>query len=216
MGFKKIRDFNIAMLGRQGWRLLKFEESLVGRVFKARYYPNGTFVEAKLGNNLSYVWRSILEAQTLIKRGARWRVGDGSCIEVVGQPWLPDAQMPLVTSTHPALYGTKVMSIMSQDGKCWEGDIIENLFNDQDKALIYNVPISHTKRKDTWYWMFDLKGNYSVKDGYKQIQIMNNRWEESDSSSTWQKLWKLNVPAKVKTFLWRGLTNCLPTRVNLR
>lgn len=45
---------------------------------------------------------------------------------------------------------------------------------------------------------------------------MHNSWEEIDTSSTWQKLWKINVPIKVKTFLWRVLTNCLPTRVNLR
>lgn len=55
MGFKNIRDFNLAMLGRQGWRLLKFEDSLVGRVFKSKYYPQCNFLEAKLGRNPSYV-----------------------------------------------------------------------------------------------------------------------------------------------------------------
>lgn len=134
-------------------------------MFKARYYPNSTFLEAKLGNNPIYVWRSILEAQTLIKRGARWRVGDDSSIKVVGQPWLPDSQMPMITSTHPALHETRVVNIMTQDGKHWERDIIEDLFNERDKTMIYNIPINSNKPKDTWYWMFDLKGNYSIKDG---------------------------------------------------
>lgn len=106
-----------------------------------------------------------MEAQTLIKRGARWRVGDDSSIKVVGQPWLPDSQMPMITSTHPALHETRVVNIMTQDGKHWERDIIEDLFNERDKTMIYNIPINSNKPKDTWYWMFDLKGNYSIKDG---------------------------------------------------
>lgn len=38
-GFKNLRDFNLAILGKQVWRLLTCEQSLVGRIFKARYYP---------------------------------------------------------------------------------------------------------------------------------------------------------------------------------
>ena len=32
---------------------------------------------------------------------------------------------------------------------------------------------------------------------------------------TWRKIWKLNVPPKVQTFLWRAYSNYLPTRDNL-
>lgn len=39
MGFRKLRSFNIALVGKQGWRLLINENSLVSRVYKARYYP---------------------------------------------------------------------------------------------------------------------------------------------------------------------------------
>ena len=31
----------------------------------------------------------------------------------------------------------------------------------------------------------------------------------------WKKIWKLNVPPKVRTFLWRACSNILPTRGNL-
>ena len=33
---------------------------------------------------------------------------------------------------------------------------------------------------------------------------------------TWKKLWILNVPPKVRTFMWRACSNNLPTRDNLR
>lgn len=51
MGFRSIHDFNIALLGKQGWRILKYPEKLVSRVFKARYYPTSSFLRAKLGHN---------------------------------------------------------------------------------------------------------------------------------------------------------------------
>lgn len=67
MGFRHVYDFNITQLGRQAWRLVTNQSSLASRIFRARYYPNGSFLTAKLGNNPSYIWRSILEAQVLLK-----------------------------------------------------------------------------------------------------------------------------------------------------
>ncbi|XP_050222636.1 uncharacterized mitochondrial protein AtMg00310-like [Mercurialis annua] len=49
MGFKKVRDFNIAMLARQAWRLIKLENNLMVRIFKANYFPKSSFLEARLG-----------------------------------------------------------------------------------------------------------------------------------------------------------------------
>lgn len=54
-------DFNIAMLGKQDWRLIQNSDSLVGRIYKAKYHPNSTFMNAKIGGNPSFIWRSILE-----------------------------------------------------------------------------------------------------------------------------------------------------------
>ncbi|XP_074341885.1 putative mitochondrial protein AtMg00310 [Apium graveolens] len=36
MGFRKLHDFNIALIGKQGWRLLTHPEKLVSKVYKAR------------------------------------------------------------------------------------------------------------------------------------------------------------------------------------
>lgn len=67
LGFRKLQDFNVALSGKQGWRLVANIGSLVERVFKARYYSEGTFLSAKVGNNLSYIWRSIIEAHVILK-----------------------------------------------------------------------------------------------------------------------------------------------------
>lgn len=68
MGFKNIPDFNVAMVGKQSWMLIVHHESLVAIVYKARFYPSGSFFSAKLGGNPSYMWRSVLAAQEMLKK----------------------------------------------------------------------------------------------------------------------------------------------------
>lgn len=59
LGFRNFHDFNLSLLDKQGWRFLKRQESLASKVYKARYFPKGNFFDASLGNNPSFVWRSI-------------------------------------------------------------------------------------------------------------------------------------------------------------
>ena len=54
LGFKKIHESNLALLGKQGWRLINYPSSLVAQIYKARYYSNSSFLHVKLGHNPSY------------------------------------------------------------------------------------------------------------------------------------------------------------------
>ncbi|XP_030505154.2 uncharacterized mitochondrial protein AtMg00310-like [Cannabis sativa] len=116
MGFRDLQDFNLAILGKQGWRLLTRLDSLAAHVFKARYFPNGTFLNASLGNNSSFVWRSILEAQHLIREGVHWCVGNGEDINILDEPWLPIKENPYVSSLHPGLFNVRVSNLLCVDG----------------------------------------------------------------------------------------------------
>lgn len=55
LGFFQIYDFNIAFLGKQRWRLLLYPDSLVARLYKARYYARSTFLDASMRGNPSYI-----------------------------------------------------------------------------------------------------------------------------------------------------------------
>lgn len=59
MGFRNLQAFNLAMLTKQGWRLLLNPNSPIARIYKAKYYPHGDVLNSKLGCNPSYAWRSI-------------------------------------------------------------------------------------------------------------------------------------------------------------
>ena len=59
MGFKKLQQFNLALLAKQGWRLQSGQNSLMYKVLKAKHFPHCDFVEAQIGSNPSYTWHSI-------------------------------------------------------------------------------------------------------------------------------------------------------------
>lgn len=89
LGFRKLKNFNISLLAKQGWRLLNNSNPLVTSCWKARYFPTGDFLSAKLGANPSYMWRSILAAQEAVKKGCKRRIGEGKQTEIWKVPWLP-------------------------------------------------------------------------------------------------------------------------------
>ena len=77
------------MLAKQVWRLILNPNSLVAKIYKARYYPHGDVFRAKLGSNPSYAWRSILNGLEVVNRGTRWLVGNGNRIHIWEDKWLP-------------------------------------------------------------------------------------------------------------------------------
>lgn len=64
---------------------------------------------------------------------------------------------------------------------------------------------------DKLYWCKEVSGNYSVRSAYKLLQAQKNLCRQQDNAG----LWRIKAPSKVLNFLWRALSNCLPTRVML-
>ncbi|CAM8963080.1 unnamed protein product [Rhodiola kirilowii] len=77
MGFRKWELMNMAMLAKQGWRLLTEPDLLFTRLFKAKYFPDSDFLSAGLGSRPSYAWRGINEVASIVRYGAEWDSREG-------------------------------------------------------------------------------------------------------------------------------------------
>ncbi|XP_074342829.1 putative mitochondrial protein AtMg00310 [Apium graveolens] len=122
------------MLAKQGWRILTEAHSLVSKLMRACYFPDTDFLNAKLGVNPSYLWRSILSAQDAIKVGCRRRIGDGTSTKVWNVPWLPCEENGCVsTDLVPELQNINVQNLMDIDTNTWDNDVLDDLFNDRDR-----------------------------------------------------------------------------------
>lgn len=121
--------------------MLKFPNKLVSKVFKARYYAKGSFLNAEIGSNPSYIWRSIIEAQALIRKGIGCRVGNGTTISICSDPWLPVATDAFIHTDNEAIKGQTVSSLMSPDSNTWDIDLILDIFNSIDSNIILSTHI---------------------------------------------------------------------------
>lgn len=66
MGFRDLVTFNRALLAKQIWRIILYPDSLVAKVLKARYFRHTYIMEATIGSNPSYIWRSIMWSKSII------------------------------------------------------------------------------------------------------------------------------------------------------
>ena len=223
MGFQDIWNNNLAMLAKQGWRLLQHEDSLVHKCFKAKYFPRCSFLDAGDVPNSSYVWKNMLAAQPILKQGCCWRVGNRSAIQVLKDKWLPNH--PTNRVLHPPLeeeWEWRVDELIDWTCCVWDRQIIEKSFHREDAEAILRIPLSHSHVEDVLFWLYNKNGEYSVKSGYQTAkQIMREEKDRGecskvmDGGAVWRSLWKLHVPNKIKVFAWRALHDILPTRENL-
>lgn len=210
MGFKDLTVFNEALLGRQGWRLVNGDNTLLGRVMKSKYYPNCSFLDSALGYSCSYSWKSIWGSKSIIKEGIIWRVGNGARINIWRDPWLTDELGRFVT-TDPTDELSLVSELIDHSSMEWNLEVISNTFSERDKKCILAIPLSWRSPTDDLTWAYSKDGGYSVKTAYMLGKGLN-----FDALHTaWSVIWGLDVSPKVRHFLWRLCTNTLPVRALL-
>ncbi|KAL9811831.1 hypothetical protein AtNW77_Chr5g0113741 [Arabidopsis thaliana] len=82
LGFKDIEAFNIALLGKQLWRLVTRPKSLLGRIYKSRYFRKSDPLHAPLGSRPSFAWRIFHSSQELIRHGIKAVIGNGESTDI--------------------------------------------------------------------------------------------------------------------------------------
>ncbi|XP_019150207.1 PREDICTED: uncharacterized protein LOC109147023 [Ipomoea nil] len=154
-----------------------------------------------------------MAARDMVCAGARRRNGNGKTTLICGYPWLHDNPSPLVQTIMPEeLREARVEGLIDQQTNTWDPHILADLFDPGDVARISKIQVSPAY-EDSWYWLSDPKGEYIVKNAYRHI--IGDHDHSPCAFDKWVALWKLKVPPKWKTFLWRTLCDILPTTNNL-
>nr|XP_009587735.1 uncharacterized protein LOC104085422 [Nicotiana tomentosiformis] len=98
LAFREVQNFNLAMLAKTTWSLLIRPEALVSRIYQARYFLTGDLLTATVGNNPSYVWRSLCAGLQVLQGGCMRRIGDGDTTKIFHTPWLPSEHLQVIQS----------------------------------------------------------------------------------------------------------------------
>jgi hypothetical protein len=222
LGFRDIELFNLAMLAKQAWMILMNPDTLSSRVLKAVYFPGTNFLEATLGSSPSQIWRAIVEGRDVMAQGLIRRIGTGETTNAWNNNWLPRDFMlrPLacLKGDPPML----VSSFIDASSATWRRGLLEEYFLPMDCDIIRAIPLSTRKMSDCWSWHYEKTGVLSVRSVYRMLvqtkkrreDWLDNRPAGSNSAKEgklWQQLWKVQVPSKLRIFLWRLAHQSLPT-----
>lgn len=164
MRFRQLEVFNNALLAKQICRIIDNPDSLVARVLKARYFKHQDIMDAHLGSNPSYIWRSLLWSRELLMKGLHWRVGNCEKIRTFRDRWVPSRLAQSQIMSDVGMLDT--VSVLMLRG-AWNETLVLNNFPSYLAQEILHIPLSSAQSIDSRFWTFDPKGKYTVRDGYK-------------------------------------------------
>lgn len=106
----------------------------------------------------------------------------------------------LTRERHEELQNVQGFNFFDNAHQGWDEEILLDLCNEHDMRLIKQVPIPLLSKEDSWYWLWEHKGDFSVRSCYRklrgEIDCQNKRF--------WRKLWSLQLPGKILIFLWHA------------
>ena len=195
---------------------------MIWQMLKAKYFPKDNFLNARKGTRPSWLWSSILERRSVLQDNILASIGNGLGTKIWRDPWISEIPGKKLFSPCPmeCLNDVRVAMIRTMDG--WDLSLIENWISNYEKEAIMASLKRPINTNDKWVWCVGKWNQYSVKEGYKVTQqvVIRERGESPSSSSNsleglWKQIWKLKVPHKIRSFMWRILSNALPTMTNL-
>jgi ribonuclease HI len=116
-----------------------------------------------------------------------------------------------------------VSAFIDDTSAVWKKELLEEYFLPMDVEVIMSIPLSTRRLEDRWAWHYEKSGILTVRSVYRLLVQTKKRredWLEGRSASSgtaaegkaWQRLWKVvQVPSKLRIFLWRLAHQSLPT-----
>lgn len=171
------------------------------------------------GLTISHLEKSILIAHPFLTQGLCIRIGNGYSTSIWDNLWISeDGNFKIITQRRPnSFLSYKVADLIDPESGSWHKPLIDATFWGVDRDKILSIPAGSINADDRWVWHYTKDGTFSVKSCY---QLMYNSivssssglppsTSSSESSFNWKNIWSLNIPPKIRMFIWRACSNIL-------
>ncbi|KAA3454784.1 reverse transcriptase [Gossypium australe] len=220
MGFRRLDHFNIALLAKQGWRIINYPNSLLSQVLKAKYFPNSDFTNARMGNSPSLTWRSVWAAKGLLENGLCWRVGKGDQISIWEDRWIPGGEIINSSNDGENTEIKSVADLIEVSTRRWKRELIVNTFPEHIAQKILQIPLAEEAHEDFKVWRGEHTGEFTVRSAYQLLQetmlTPSELLLQAKTKNFYRKLWNLKLPSKILITIWRISWNFIPNFKNLQ
>ena len=109
-------------------------------------------MEAQIPSHSSFTWCSLAQARHIIRLGTRWRIGDGSKINIWNDHWIYSTS-PLQTISPRQILpaNARFYDLIDHDSMQWKTHLIDSIFLPVEAEQIKSIPLN-TSRRDTMIW----------------------------------------------------------------
>ncbi|CAN1144884.1 Putative ribonuclease H protein At1g65750 [Linum perenne] len=216
LGFKCFYDFNLAFVAKLAWRILTNPASLWVQLLKGLYFPNSDLLQVSRHHKSSWLWSGVMEGRKALLQGLRKNIGDGYGTSII-EAWIPEAQA-FKASCSSSYSSTKVSDYINHTQRTWNSEKLRSVFPEEVVKQIMLIPLGPEGYSDQLVWHFESSGNFSVRSCYRHLRAMtvpHNQPADVSTTKLWKWLWQLDLPPKIKYFLWRVCRNAVPTKSGL-
>jgi len=190
LGVRRIREFNLALLGKWCWRMRVENRSLWYRVLTGRYGEVGGIIVEE-GQFNSIWWNNLININNGVGVGGGWwfddnvgrKVGDGAHTLFWWDPWIDEL---VLKNSFGRLFDlannkmTMVAEIYSlgwwEEGEAWKWR--RRLFTWEEKVrgccdILTNI-VLQPNHSDRWIWHLHASSNYNVTSAYNHLLTPTN------------------------------------------
>uniref|UniRef100_A0A803QGH5 Reverse transcriptase domain-containing protein n=1 Tax=Cannabis sativa TaxID=3483 RepID=A0A803QGH5_CANSA len=115
---------------------------------------------------------------------------------------------PLMDATQ----GANLVSHFINENLTWNEDRVRQWFHERDARNILNIGLPLQLQPDSWRWLGEPRGTFSVKSAYKLVM---NQSSQAQPNWDWKSLWNSPIHGRLKMLWWQLMRDALPTRGNL-
>ena len=184
-------------------------------VMRSKYLKHTSLLECTAKSSDSPAWKSILRCRSLLLKGLRWRVGNGTRIKFWQDHWVDNCSLIdllSLNSTPPSNPECTVSDFITAD-RTWNVPKLRRVISDEQVLQkVIGIPLPISDVEDSFCWGFSGSGTFSVKSA---TWLAHGHDEHPTPTWHFNWIWKLDVPPKIRIFLWQLLHNALPLRDNL-
>ena len=212
LGLRKTLPLNQAFIAKLGWKILTDHNNFWVNLVRKRYLKHHNFFTYKPKQSDSSIWRNIMMQRDIIRKGIRWKIGNGHNILFWLDNWLTHTNLLELTSRAPAEVDLTVrLSHFIRPNGLWDWPKLQALLPSHILTQIKGIPLPATPTLDTPVWGLTSHGDFTVKSA---TWLAHNI---ATPAQCWpfKLIWKLDLPPKLLIFLWQLCHSSLGVRSTL-
>jgi hypothetical protein len=146
LGMRSMKDVNLALISKLGWKLLTGSESIWASQLTGKYVQAGSFLSPSSHSAISWLWKGIQKSKPILSLGACHRIHRSTTLSVWNSSWIPilpffsPNPLPMSKTSFPDL---KVSDLFTFNGS-WNLSLFISLFTSTSVKEILRIPINQS------------------------------------------------------------------------